>query len=135
MYRLATLSLIVILTIFASGCGAQHHQKGVGIEDGKKLTPGVVQAKIQKGMSQPDVIAALGSPNIVTKDASGKETYIWDKVSSAKSYSDSSNGYFLLLLGGEGSAGAVQSSQNTLTVIIKFVEGFVDEISYHSSKF
>lgn len=135
MKRLVTLCLIAMLTAFTAGCGAQHHQKGVGIEDGKKLTPGVVQAEIRKGMSQADVIQALGSPNIVTRDSSGKETYIWDKVSSAKSYSNSQNSYFLIIVGGSGGAGAVTSSQNTLTVIIKFVEGFADEISFHSSKF
>jgi hypothetical protein len=103
-------------------------------------------------MSQADVAAALGSPNIVTKDSEGKETWIYDKIATEASYSKSSSqisggggaggiaGTTLLLgiIGGGYSqaSGAASSTQKTLTVIIKFNDkNQVDSFSYHSSKF
>lgn len=90
-------------------------------------------------MSQADVATALGSPNIVTKDSEGKETWIYDKIASEVSYSRSAGGTGLIinLLGGYGKeAGAVSSTQKTLTVVIKYDDnGLVDSFSYHASKF
>ena len=40
-------------------------------------------------MTQDQVAAALGSPNIVTRDAAGRETWIYDKIASEASYSSS----------------------------------------------
>ncbi len=42
------------------------------------MTVGIVQKEIRIGMSQADVAAALGSPNIVTRDSEGKETWIYE---------------------------------------------------------
>lgn len=104
-------------------------------------------------MSPADVAAALGSPNIVTRDSGGTETWIYDKIATEASYSQDSGGISgaaaagglpgsrALVLGGVStgygrSAGAASSSQRTLTVIIKFDEfGVVKDFSYHSSRF
>lgn len=111
------------------------------------LTAGGVQKEISVGMNQADVIAALGSPNIVTRDSTGRETYVWDKMSTETAYSKSSGGIDILVLGiidsvgGGGmagyseSAGASTTSQRTLIVCIKFAEGVVGGFSYHSSRF
>ncbi len=100
-----------------------------------------------------DVALALGSPNIVTKDGDGFETWIYDKIATEASYStDRGNvggglaagglpGSTALVLGGVGgdygkSAGAAATTQRTLTVIIKFSEvGLVNSFSYNSSRF
>jgi outer membrane protein assembly factor BamE (lipoprotein component of BamABCDE complex) len=102
----------------------------------KQLTVGVVQKEIHNGMSQPDVAAALGSPNIVTKDSDGFETWIYDKIGT-EARLESREGYGTVLLLGGGSSTTVSStSQRTLTVIIKFDKsGNVSTFTYHASKF
>jgi len=116
------------------------------------MTVGIVQKEIHTGMSQADVATALGSPNIVTKDAENKETWIYDKIATEASYSNDKGGVggaagaggiagSTLILGGLGgsyskSSGASAQTQKTLTVIIKFApNGTVESFSYHSSKF
>jgi outer membrane protein assembly factor BamE (lipoprotein component of BamABCDE complex) len=103
------------------------------------MTLGVVQKEIKVGMSQADVVEALGSPNMVTKDADDKETWVYDKIATEASYSRDSGGTGLLLalVGGYGrEAGAVSSTQRTLTVVIKFnPDGKVESTSYHATKF
>ncbi|WDP93275.1 MAG: hypothetical protein HUN04_12565 [Desulfobacter sp.] len=135
------------------GCvSASQHQQSLHSTNEKEMTVGIVQKEIKKGMSQADVATALGSPNIVTKDGNGKETWIYDKIATEASYSNSSSsvggaaggggvaGSVLLLglLSGNHSqsAGAYSSTQKTLTVVIKYDDnGLVDDFSYHSSKF
>jgi outer membrane protein assembly factor BamE (lipoprotein component of BamABCDE complex) len=116
------------------------------------MTVGIVQKEIRTGMSQADVAEVLGSPNIVTRDSEGKETWIYDKIASEASYSNSSAG-----VGGQGlgaaspgsslllgmisggyskEAGATSSTQKTLTVLIKYGKNnLVESFSYHTSKF
>jgi hypothetical protein len=117
-----------------------------------ELTVGLIQKDIKIGTAQADVASILGSPNIVTKDGLGKESWIYDKIGSIAS--SSSTGFNLGgggFGGGSGSSGlgggggilglshkkdTYKESQKTLTVIIKFNDcSQVDSISYHSSKF
>lgn len=103
-------------------------------------------------MGQTEVAEVLGSPNIVTKDAGGDESWVYDKVASEASYSSDRGGVSgagagggvvgdALLLGGllgnyERQAGASATTQRTLTVVIKFNDAKrVKDFSYHSSKF
>jgi hypothetical protein len=44
------------------------------------LTVGKVQQTIKKGMTQTEVVEALGSPNMVTKDKENIETWVYDKL-------------------------------------------------------
>ena len=53
------------------------------------LTPGKVQQNISKGMSSTEIIKALGSPNIITRDKTGKTSWVYDKVST---YHSKTNG-------------------------------------------
>lgn len=53
------------------------------------LTPGKVQQNISKGMSSTEIIKALGSPNIITRDKTGKISWVYDKVST---YHSKTNG-------------------------------------------
>ncbi|MEY4948570.1 MAG: hypothetical protein RL698_781 [Pseudomonadota bacterium] len=100
------------------------------------MTVGIVQREIRKGMSQADVATVLGSPNIVTNDGSGRETWIYDKIASEASVSQSSSYATLLLLGVGGASGAASTTQRTLTVILKFDDQKrVDSFSYNASKF
>lgn len=146
-------SLICAASICVGCATAAQHQQELGTAQEREMTVGIVQKEIRVGMSQADVASALGSPNIVTRDSEGKETWVYDKIATEASYSQSGGGLGggvgaggvagnALILGGVGgsygkSAGAVGTTQKTLTVIIKFAKdtGLVESFSYHASKF
>jgi len=150
--RFILISFLSLL-ILSSGCmTAAQHQQSLGSTKEREMTVGIVQKEIRVGMSQADVAASLGSPNIVTRDSEGKETWVYDKIASEASYSRSSGGVggvggaggtagtslLLGLIGGSYSqeAGAASSSQKTLTVLLKFdKDSKVESFSYHASKF
>lgn len=116
------------------------------------MTLGIVQKEIKLGTSQDVVAMALGSPNIVTQDSDGKETWIYDKVASITSYNSSGFGIGAGGVGGGGgfngggggilgvgyqkNQGVAQTTQKTLTVVIKFnKQNNVESFTYHMSKF
>ncbi len=128
---------------------ASNVQKGL---QGDKLTVGTVQREIKEGMSEAEVIEALGSPNIVSTDEKGREVWVYDKISTDRVYSTSSGGISSLILGGgivgnallgggvspsyKRGAGASSTSQRTLTIVIKFNEQKkVREFAYHATRF
>lgn len=78
---LSTLCALVIFTGCQNIQGPQVSQTN--------LSAGKVQQNISKGMFSTDVIKALGSPNIITKDKTGKTTWVYDKVST---YHSKTNG-------------------------------------------
>ncbi|MEW6440475.1 MAG: hypothetical protein AB1640_06005 [bacterium] len=138
----------------SAGCmSAAQHQQELGSTAEREMTVGIVQKEIRVGMSQADVASALGSPNIVTRDSEGKETWVYDKIATEASFSRSGGGLGggvgaggiagdALILGGVGggyskSSGAAATTQKTLTVMIKFDKNtsLVESFSYHTSKF
>jgi outer membrane protein assembly factor BamE (lipoprotein component of BamABCDE complex) len=128
---------VLLIAVAVGGCTtAAEHQQQLGSTAEREMTVGVVQREIRAGLSQDQVAEALGSPNIVTRDAAGNETWIYDKIASEASYSNSSAYGTILILGGSRAAGASATTQRTLTVIIKFdANRLVDTFSYHASKF
>ena len=148
MRPVITTACMALLTLFCAGCTATQHSESLPSAQERRVTAGVVQKEIHKGMSQADVAAALGSPNLVTRDKTGNETWIYDKISTEYAYSSSSSGISALVLGWvdvfagglaprhSQESGASSSTQRTLTVIITFNgNGAVDEFSYHASRF
>lgn len=118
----------------------------------QQMTLGLVQRNIKVGTSQADVAEILGSPNIVTQDADGLETWIYDKVSSITAYGSSGFGVGVGGLGGgygsggfggglanvgyNKNGGVNQSVQKTLTVVLKFDNNHnVSSFTYHMSAF
>lgn len=103
------------------------------------LTLGEAQKNIKIGTTQDEVALALGSPNIVTVDSDGYDTWIYDKVSSVSSYNNSGfviGGSLILIgAGAEKNKGNYQSSQKTLTIVIKFKNSKVTSFNYHMSNF
>lgn len=131
------LVAICFAVVFA-GCTmtAAQQQQQLGSAAAREMTVGIVQKEIRAGLMQDQVVSALGSPNIVTRDAAGRETWVYDKVATEASYSQSSNYGTILLLGSGNAAGAASQSQRTLTVVIKFgTNQQVETFSYHSSRF
>ena len=127
----------LLAAALAGGCtSAAQHQQNLGSAAEREMTVGVVQKEIHTGLSQAEVAEALGSPNIVTRDASGRETWIYDKMATEASYSASDVYGTILLLGGGQAAGAASNSQKTLTVLIKFdASQRVESFTYHSSRY
>lgn len=123
------------------------HREALRDSSDQKLTLGVAQREIKVGMSQADVARVLGSPNMVTKDRDGTETWIYDKVSTETAYSTSQNGIAGLVLGGGSNAGgagfgsasqasgASSRTQRTLTIILKFKDSSLTEFTYNSTSF
>ncbi len=150
--RLSVFFSLLAGVLMSSCMTAAQHQQTLHSTQEREMTVGIVQKEIRAGMSQADVAAALGSPNIVTRDSEGKETWIYDKIATEASYSRDSGGLgggagaggiagttlILGLVGGSYSkeAGATATTQKTLTVILKFnKDGKVESFSYHASKF
>ena len=83
--------LYLLFPLLAAGC-AQHHTSSLHSTKEREMTVGIVQRDISQGMHQSRVAELLGSPNIVTKDQSGVETWIYDKIAGEVSYSQSQGG-------------------------------------------
>jgi len=135
-------------TLFFVGCTQAYHQEKLASAKEREMTVGIVQKEIRVGMSQTEVAEALGSPNIVTRDTNGTESWIYDKIATEASYSKSNlgglaggagttgNTLLLGLITGAYESGASNTTQKTLTVVIKFDQSLlVESFSYHSSKF
>jgi len=144
--------LITSLPIMISCTSARDHAQSLHSEADREFTLGVVQKEIRIAMAADEVASALGSPNIVTRDKDGRDTWIYDKIATEASYSSSRTdlnaagfgatapGSSLLLgilgAGHQAQSGAQATTQKTLTVIIKFDRNQrVCDYSYHSSKF
>lgn len=143
---------LLFLLMFVGGCMTAAEQEALRASKEREMTLGLAQKEIHVGMSQADVATVLGSPNIVSKDSEGNESWIYDKIATEVSYSRESGGIsagggggslmgsWLLALSGQAqyskSTGGMTQTQKTLTVVIKFDEkGLVKTLSYHSSKF
>ena len=123
--RIATVPLFALL--LALGCQSPPPE-----EEGKKLTAGVVQREIRVGMSGSEVIEALGSPNIVTRDENGNRVWTYERY--ARNVETRESGYFVIFLW--GSKEAAKGSTRSFTVIIKLDENEkVREFAYHAVTF
>lgn len=128
---------LVLTAALAAGCTtAAEHQQRLGSTQEREMTVGIVQKEIRAGLTQDEVILALGSPNIVTRDANGNDTWVYDKIATEASYSRSDAYGTILILGSGQAAGATATSQKTLTVVIRFgTDQRVQTFSYHASRF
>jgi len=134
----------IFLILFLSHC---EKEVNYAPENPNKLTLGKVQQTLKKGMSQGEIVLALGSPNMVTTDGEGLETWVYDKLSTEVSSSSKKKGFNLLggavgsKLGVGATAGSSSnnssssSTQKTLTVVLKFVEKKLETFEYNASSF
>ncbi len=129
--------LVSLMVVALMGCSsASDHRKQVQDDSGNTLTVGTVQREVRIGMSGADVLTVMGSPNIVSTDKDRNEVWVYDKVSSDVTYSQSSGYATLILIGADRNSGSRSATQRNLTVIIKFDEQKqVRDFAYHSSKF
>lgn len=135
------IQLIILMGTVAlfEGCSADWHAQKVQGENygpADRLSVGTVQRSIHNGMSSADVITALGSPNIVSTDDEHREVWVYDKIATDVSYSNSSAFGTILILGASGNAGAASTNQRTLTIAVKFDQNHkVRDFSYHQTSF
>ena len=124
-------SLIALVASALFGCASSPTQNPA--DNSNQLTLGKVQQSLKKGMRQDEVVAALGSPNMVTKDNSGNTTWIYDKFKTEVNASANQESTFL------GTSTSVNAStvrsQKTLTVILKFKGNTLSDINYNSTSF
>ena len=125
--------LFVSALLILGGCASTQTQNA---SKGDKLTVGVVQKEIHKGMSGSQVIEALGSPNLVSTDEKGREVWVYDKTSTERVETNRSAFAWILILGASKDSSQQATTQKTLTVIVKFDEDKkVRDLAYHSSQF
>jgi hypothetical protein len=146
MLRGLGVALVVLAAgVVPAGAGERGKAKG---EASREFTLGMVQKELRQGLSQADVAERIGSPNIVTRDADGREAWVYDKVSSEVEVSSGSVGLGGLGSGAGSSVGGLlgiaagkrsektKSSQKTLTVVIRFsAAGVVESFTWHNSRF
>jgi hypothetical protein len=158
-------TFIACLALTGIGCSAADHRAAVRDEGSNRMTVGAVQRNIRVGMPLAEVAAALGAPNIVSTDEMRREIWIYDKIATERVYSTSDGSVSASTFGagpvggaaGGGAiagafapgflsgflkpyyhraAGAVSTTQGTLTVIVKFDEdNKVRDFAYHESRF
>jgi outer membrane protein assembly factor BamE (lipoprotein component of BamABCDE complex) len=135
-FRLAACGLVLTVAACATVADQSRDVKAAQ-ETNDRLTLGTVQKEIHVGMSGAEVVAAMGSPNVVTTDERRRETWVYDRLATERVYSSSSGGVNALFLAGVGGrTGVSQTTQRTLTVIISYDEvGRVRDFSYRSSSF
>tara|TARA_B100001964_G_C13951677_1_gene473569 strand:- start:162 stop:566 length:405 start_codon:yes stop_codon:yes gene_type:complete len=113
---------IAFLFIFAvlSGCMTSTTPL---TDKNSELTQGSVQMNLIVGeTSKAQVLENFGSPNITTRDASGKEVWTYQRAAQV-SQSSSKTGYWSIIIAGQsGSASGFESSSKMITLIIKFDE-------------
>jgi len=102
----------------------------------EQMTIAKVQKEIKIGMPSAEVVEVLGSPNMVTTDDVRRETWVYDRVSSQISSSQSQAGVWFVI-GGIGASNSSKSqNQRTLTIIIKFDENNkVRDFAYRTATF
>jgi outer membrane protein assembly factor BamE (lipoprotein component of BamABCDE complex) len=128
------LSTITFISLSTVSCSPGRFYNETYSET-KRLELGTVQKEICEGLAQDEVALILGTPNIVTADKDKKETWIYDKITTEVRQSGSS-GLILFFQTGADYVTRRDSSQKTLTVVIKFnSDKLVESVSYHSSKF
>ncbi|MBF89188.1 MAG: hypothetical protein CMG75_05885 [Candidatus Marinimicrobia bacterium] len=68
------ITFITLFAILILGCAANNSEVN-------RLTLGTVQKTVYEGANQNEIMEALGSPNIITSNSSGKEVWTYDRIS------------------------------------------------------
>jgi hypothetical protein len=120
-----------LFLLFCTGC---HPQTKAVSRDTKLLN--ATQKTVVAGMTQPVVAKLLGMPNIATRDARGKQAWIYERFASEVSFSDRDGGSWLISTRFTNSETGARETQKTLTVVVKFGDDdTVDDVTYHSTQF
>ncbi len=125
---------IAITPLLILGCASQTQTPLLQSRqvETEKITLGSVQSRLHEGSSSADVIAALGSPNIVTTNSDKTETWVYDKNFTETEISASG---INLPFSSSVSAARAKSSRS-LIVSIKFnKQKTVESIQYRQTSY
>lgn len=121
--NLVILGLLTIPVLLACGQAPLATIPARQIET-QKITLGNVQKTVKKGATNSDVINALSSPNIVTSNSDGTETWVYDKLMVEAEYAEGAN------------SGVAIKSTRTLIVVIKFDKNStVETVQYRQTSY
>ena len=117
-FRLKPFLVLLFATFLISGCMSKVQPL---TDRNSALTQGNVQLSVKVGTTtKSDILENFGSPNITTRDGSGKEVWTYQR-SAQVSQSSSESGYWTILIVGEqGRSSGFESSSRMITLIIKF---------------
>ncbi|MDR1401487.1 MAG: hypothetical protein LBI81_00830 [Puniceicoccales bacterium] len=128
--------LFASLVFFISGCETEQPHNYTYASPPDQVTIGTVQRFVKKGMYSYEVIEALGSPNMVTKNAEGCETWVYDKIHSEYETRASDGGLNLIIFGTHSARRTGSSEERTLTIVIHFdLDARVSDFSYRTTSF
>ena len=115
--------LLIVLLFLITACAPQAIIPNRDANT-QKLTLGFVQSRIKAGTTGDEVVSILGSPNIITSNSDGSETWVYDKV--ATEY-ESAVGF---------ATATYVSSTRTMIVVIKYgLDRKVKEVSYRQTSY
>ncbi|MDR0742637.1 MAG: hypothetical protein LBE98_04210 [Puniceicoccales bacterium] len=128
------LLFLSVMMLLVTACRtASDSSKSAPVE---RVTVGTVQRFIKNGMTSAEVVEVLGSPNMVTKNAEGNETWVYDKIHSEYEAKKSDSGICLILFGGSSAKASGSSSERTLTIVVHFDRNSkVIDFSYRTTSF
>lgn len=119
--------LFIFISLFLSGCVSTHQPL---TDRNSQLTQGNVQLSIKVGTTtKAEVLESFGSPNITTRDGSGKEVWTYQRSAQVAQQSSKSGSWTTLLAGQQGiflgqspvrHSSGFESSSRMITLIIKF---------------
>ena len=137
-------SVIALITLVSAAPGASAAEGPAVPPRGSDLTLGLIQRSIKAGMTTSEVVDSVGSPNLVTRGRNGRESWVYDRLSTETSEEGfhaggggvGAGGSILGLIGVEGGKKKVTTSQRTLMLVVTFgADGMVETFTYRSSKF
>ena len=132
MKQVISSFLVAAALIAITGCSATQYRAA------DRGTAETAQRQVSIGLGSANVAAILGSPDSVSNDQNEEETWVYDRISTDLSYSTSNGAIVGLVfgnyIGGANYIGAAMTSQQTLTVSIKFDEDdLVRDFSYYTT--
>jgi outer membrane protein assembly factor BamE (lipoprotein component of BamABCDE complex) len=125
-------ALIPIIALAFLICSSQSFADTVDFQK-SNLTYGIIKSKLKKGeTSQNDILQLIGSPNIVTKNRSGKEVWTYDKISSD---AHANVGYGSLVVLGGAFANSSSSSKSVTLMITFDDKDVIEDYSFIQSAY
>lgn len=116
--RATKLIIFLFVTIILSACVSTPQPVS---DRNSQLTQGNVQMNLEVGKTtKAEVLENFGSPNITTRDGSGREVWSYQRAAQVSQSSSKSGYWTVILLGGESRASGFESSSRMITLIIKF---------------
>ncbi len=111
-------AVVLTLLLFVFACAPAYQPL---TERNSTLTQGNVQLNLQVGKTtKAHVLETFGSPNITTRDGSGREVWTYQR-SAQVTQSSSESGYWSILIVGQSfDSSGLETSTRMITLIIKF---------------